>query len=508
MRTHDSRPSTYLPNLGIATTLLALASLALANPAVSNPAAPRPGSTGQHASQAEPRALDDLTALEVYVRSPDPAYSFSVERTIPGDGFRTHIVRMTSQAWLTKSQVDRPVWWHWLVVVEPDEVRTNKAMLFIGGGDNDDAAPEEASPLIVQPALATGSVAAELRMVPNQPLTFVGDAFGPRKEDQLIAYGWDQFLRGGAREHDALWLARLPMTKAAVRAMDTITSMFAERDRAESSRVIDQFVVAGGSKRGWTTWTTAIVDSRVIAIAPFVIDMLNVVPSFQHHWQAYGFWAPAVYDYKSQGLMEWLDRPEYARLHQITEPYSYRQRLTLPKYVVNASGDQFFLPDSWKFYWHDMVGEKHLRYVPNADHSLGGSDAPVSFQAFYRAIVEGRSLPTFDWTVEGDTITVIADRAHPPTEVKVWRAHNPKQRDFRVAMIKRTWESESLALSDLGHYVVSQPDPETGWTAFFIELTYGDIGPEPFKATTGIQVVPETLPFGPYQPKLPLTTAQ
>jgi len=40
---------------------------------------------------------------------------------------------------------------------------------------------------------------------------------------------------------------------------------------------------------GLTTWTTAAVDKRVIAIVPFVIDMLNIEPSFVHHWEAYGF---------------------------------------------------------------------------------------------------------------------------------------------------------------------------------------------------------------------------
>ena len=45
------------------------------------------------------------------------------------------------------------------------------------------------------------------------------------------------------------------------------------------------------------------MDKRVVAIVPIVIDLLNVVPSFKHHWAAYGFWAPAVGDYEAMGIM-------------------------------------------------------------------------------------------------------------------------------------------------------------------------------------------------------------
>ena len=94
-----------------------------------------------------------------------------------------------------------------------------------------------------------------VQQVPNQPLTFTGDGV-PRREDALLAYAWDRFLRSG----DATWLPRLPMTKSVVRAMDTVIDFCATPDGG--GRSIDSFVVAGSSKRGWTTWITAVVDPR------------------------------------------------------------------------------------------------------------------------------------------------------------------------------------------------------------------------------------------------------
>ena len=51
---------------------------------------------------------------------------------------------------------------------------------------------------------------------------------------------------------------------------------------------VKEFVITGASKRGWATWTTAAVDNRVKAIMPMVIDLLNIKPSFEHHWG--GLW--------------------------------------------------------------------------------------------------------------------------------------------------------------------------------------------------------------------------
>ena len=60
------------------------------------------------------------------------------------------------------------------------------------------------------------------------------------------------------------------------------------------------------SKRGWSTWTTAAVDKRVIGISPLVIDLLNMTKSFEHHYRAYGAYSEAVKDYEDMGLMNVL----------------------------------------------------------------------------------------------------------------------------------------------------------------------------------------------------------
>src|SRR5262249_32105912 len=272
----------------------------------------------------------------------------------------------------------------------------------------------------------TGSVTAELRLVPNEPVVFVDDpARKPRLEDDFIAYTWDHFLRTG----DERWPARLPMTKSAVRALDTVAAF--EASSEGGGHRVSRFVVSGGSKRGWTTWTTAAVDARVIAIAPAVIDLLNVEPSFIHHWRAYGGWSDAVKDYVEHGIMDWIGSAEYHALMRIEDPYAYRDRLTMPKMIVSASGDQFFLPDSSQFYFDDLQGEKHLRYVPNTNHGLEKSDATDTLEAFYASVVKGTPRPEFTWVFErnGDIRVVSKQR---PDAVMEWEATNPDARTFRL----------------------------------------------------------------------------
>lgn len=426
------------------------------------------------------------TPLDDYIEKKDSSYAWKVEKTIPGDGVTTYVVDLASQTWLTPKDVDRTLWKHWLLIAKPEGVTHKTAFVRVTGGKNGDGPPDKAPAEIALMAKETRSVIAELKMIPNQPLVFHGDG-QPRFEDDLIGYCWDQFLKTGRTE----WLPRLPMTKSVVRAMDTVTALLGSQEGGNVP--IETFFVAGGSKRGWTTWITAAVDKRVIGIAPVVIDIVNVRPSMEHHFSAYGFWAPAVGDYVHHKITNRHNTKEYAALLGICDPYAYRDRLTMPKYIVNASGDEFFLPDSSQFYFDDLEGPKFLRYVPNANHSLKGSDALQTITAFYQTLIENKPFPRFRFQNKKDG-TIRVETTDPPVEVNLWQATNPKARDFRLESIGPAYTKQTLPLVPDGVYVASVPTPSEGWTAYFVEVVYKGPGHFPLKFTTQVSVAPDRLP--------------
>ncbi len=431
------------------------------------------------------------TALDRYVAQKDPVYGWKLVHTIPGEGVRTHVLELTSQTWRSEKDVDHPVWKHWLTIVEPDHPVTSKALLFIGGGKNDSPAPSKPSDRTLRIARETGSVVAELFMVPNQPLHFTDSPDKGRSEDDLIAYSRVKHFA----TKDDTWLVRLAMVKSGVRAMDAIQEFL--KSEAGGGVSVDKFVVAGGSKRGWTTWLVGAVDPRVMAIMPMVIDALNSEAITRHHFEAYGFFSPSLKDYVNHGLFPAkIGSPEYKAVLDIEDPYNYRNRpaLKMPKLLINAAGDQFFLPDNSQFYYPELAEEKHLRYVPNAKHDLVGSDAVDSMISFFQGVTSGTPRPRFSWTKErdGSLVVTVIDK---PTEVKLWQAANPKARDFRLDVIGKAYAATVLTEQKKGVYVGSISKPEQGYAAFFVELTYPGPAKLPYKFTTEVSVVPDVLPF-------------
>lgn len=441
------------------------------------------------------RETANPTGLDRYVAAPDPNFSFEVATTFTGNGYTSYVLEMTSQQWLTEEEIDRPIWTHHLHVVVPDEIIGDTGFLLIGGGGNDKEPARRASAMIVQFAQATKMVSAEIQQIPNQPVHFKDDGVR-RVEDSTIAYTWDKYLRTG----DEKWPLRMPMTKAAVRAMDAVQAFVAREDIG--GHAVKDFVIAGGSKRGWTTWTTAIVDTRAKAIVPLVIDLLNIVPSFEHHWRAYGLWAPAINDYTRLNIMQWMGSPEYDALMKLVEPYSYLDRLTMPKYIINGTADEFFVTDSWRFYWSDLQGPSYLRYVPNSGHGIASPDVMASMATFSQAVTKGVALPRYSWSVLEDG-RLRVETPDKPVAVKLWHATNPEARTFRMDVVGKIWEEEDLEPVEEGVYVAGKPAPEKGWTASLIELRFevADIGQIVF--TTGTSILPEALPFEYTTPEWP-----
>lgn len=442
------------------------------------------------------------TALDDYITAPDSNYSF-VQVGSSSFDFSTltrgYVLELTSQAWRDSSEVDRVVWKHWVTIVVPEwdwllGQTKDTALIVIANGNSADPAPD-IDPNYRQVAAGTRSVVVELSAVPNQPLHFT-DEMTPRSEDEIIAYSWDKFLQGG----DVNWPVQLPMVKSVVRCMDAVQS-FVGNDAAVT-KTINYFVLTGGSKRGWTVWLTAAVDpnDRVTAIAPIVSDLLNMKRSFAHHWGAYGFWADALLPYEELEIFEWFDTPQVTALLEIVDPFEYRDRLDMPKFILNAAGDDFFVMDSIRFYFHQLQGETYLRHVPNTDHYLTGAfdDVFNSMVPYYDAFLYGDQRPVFSWTFEPDG-SIRVETVDVPKAVNLWQAENPSARDFRLTTIGATWESSPLADQGGGSYAGQVNQPESGWTAFFVELIYESPfqGPNEFDFhfTTEMRVLPELLPY-------------
>jgi PhoPQ-activated pathogenicity-related protein len=426
------------------------------------------------------------TALDRYVAKADPSFTWKKVAEVRDESATAYTLDMVSQQWLTPADVNRTEWRHWVTIIKPDNLAHSTALLFINGGSNRPGPAPRPGREFIELAKTTRSVVVELRMVPNQTLVFGGDG-KDRKEDDLIAYTWDKYLRTG----DERWPARLPMTKAAVRAMDATTAFLASNEGGAAK--VGTFMVAGASKRGWTTWTTAAVDRRVVAILPMVIDILNVEASITHHFRAYGFYAPAVGDYSAHHIMDWLGTPESKALYQIEDPFAYRDRLTIPKLMMNACGDQFFLPDSSQFYFDALTGPKYLRYIPNTDHSLKNSDAMDTLRAWHHAILNRTPLPQVTWKRGADGSLRVTSNVKPRA-VLLWQATHPAARDFRLETLGPVWTSTPVDEKD-GAFSATPAKADKGWTASMIELTFDTGAGVPLKLTTSVAVTPDTLPF-------------
>ncbi len=409
------------------------------------------------------------TALDTYVNTPDPSYGYTLNDTIVDVGYTTYVFDLTSQTWRTIAEVDKPVWKHWVTMIVPDGASSETAVLFIDGGSNTASQPTAPRTDALNFALNSGLVVINVRTIPSEPLLFSDQAL-PRTEDEIIAYTYDKWLNGGDDE----WPLLLPMVKSAVAAMD-----MAQDFAPTISQNFEDFIVTGQSKRGWTTWLTAAVDPRVKAIAPIVIDVLNIDSSMMNHKDNYlgvtnfitGGFSDAVHDYVDLNIMDRLLTPKGQDLLKIVDPYEYRDRLTMPKYILNGSMDEFFVPDSSQYYINELSGPTYMRYVPNAGHGLN-QNAEDEAAYFFKAVAAGAQLPEYSWTVENFSQRIRLETTDVPVSVKLWQATNPVESDFRAGAFGGSYVDTVLTDQGGGVYIADVAPPATGATAYFIEMVY------------------------------------
>jgi PhoPQ-activated pathogenicity-related protein len=83
----------------------------------------------------------------------------------------------------------------------------------------------------------------------------------------------------------------------------------------------------------------------------------------------------------------------------------------------------------------------------------------------------------------------------------MWQATNPQARDFRLETIGPAWRSSPVTAEN-GVYRVSVARPASGYTAFFLELSYPGPSDLPLVFTTEVVVTPNVYPFA--APPMPM----
>ncbi|MDX2174965.1 MAG: PhoPQ-activated protein PqaA family protein [Candidatus Sumerlaeia bacterium] len=424
--------------------------------------------------------------LADYVAKDDGQFGWRVVRTFKAKDYTGHVLYLSSQEWRKGAEVDRILWRHWLLVIEPKQVESTTALLQLGGGELDYKIPDSVDPYLVQIANESKAVVAQLRQVPVQPLYFMQeDRLAPRVEDEILAYSFRRYLDGGDDE----WPALLPMTKSAVRAMDALQAW--AREKRIPAKGLDRFVLTGHSKRGWTAYLAAAVDKRVAAIAPHVIDLLAMEQGIAAQPSVWGEYSPALKPYIDQGVLKALGTPRGAQLASIIDPNAYREALTMPKLIVHAPSDEFWLPDSTKYYLAKLPGKNHLRNIPNKGHNLDGWEDERALATFFRSIVSGTELPSVTTSWPTPTEVEVKPTA-APKQVLLWRATNTLRQDFRLPALENgRWESSVVSAGPDGAFRATVPPPPKGFTAYYVEVVF----PDPFgkdrdwSATTEVRIV-------------------
>jgi len=403
----------------------------------------------------------------------------------PGYEFRR--LQMISQNWAPAPVLEPRRWAHDVELHVPQGASPGKALLVVNNGVRHGPAqtPDYAREVLREVAIKARIAVVMISDVPNQYLTF-SDAENPMREDDAVAHTWAHALGGAAPELPL----HVPMAAAASRAMD-----LAEQELGKRGFTVDRFIITGASKRGWSAWLTALADDRVMAIVPSVIDVADTSAMLDGLRKRYGgHWPAALWPYHQAGVLQQLGTPAFEQLMSMMDPMQYLneegQRLAIPKYLVSASGDDFFAPDPVTDYQQLLPGQTSLRVLPNSDHGGVRQAVVSSLVPAVMRLRDGKPLPSVQVSADGQAGQMTVELSERPVALKVWTASNSQDRDFRYACGVR-YQPETLVPKQ--RFSVQRAAPAVGWQAQFIEAKFAD----GFIATSPVSVLPQTYPEHP-----------
>ncbi|MEM9675967.1 MAG: PhoPQ-activated protein PqaA family protein [Bacteroidota bacterium] len=426
------------------------------------------------AEKSEP--ITAKTALQSYLENGDESFTWEVKESFNAEGITAHELLLTSQQWREHT------WTHQLTVLVPQEIKYDGALLFITGGSVKDGEPrwksqdEEVLKSFGAVAAQNSAIVAVIRQVPNQPL------YNNLKEDELISFTLDNFRK----DNDYTWPLLFPMTKSAIRAMDAIQ----EFSKSEVNQEVSRFVISGASKRGWTTWLTGASDERVAAIAPMVIDMLNMPVNLDYQVEVWGDYSVQIQDYVELGIPQDVHSEGGNEITQMIDPYSYRDKLTMPKMLFIGANDEYWPIDAVKNYFDDIPGENFIHYVPNAGHDLGGGEQALkALSAFFGTTLRKEKYPVCEWDIaekNGEITLKVKATPDPLVDVVLWSADS-EDRDFR----DEEWVSQSLGVKNQKNIKANIAYPTSGFKAFYVDLKYTDANGSVYSKSTQSYVADE-----------------
>ncbi len=408
---------------------------------------------------ADKKQITPKTALQAYLHNGDTSFKWELKEQLKSDGLTYYRIEYTSQTWQSIH------WTHDLMLMVPEDLKFNDALLFITGGSNKNEKPnshkfnDELALEFGRMAKVDKTIIAILWQVPNQPL------YDNLTEDALIS----RTLHNFQGDHDFNWPLLFPMTKSAVRAMDIVQ----EFSKKQLNHKIKGFVVSGASKRGWTTWLTGANDKRVVAIGPMVIDMLNMPVNIPYHKVVWGDYSIEIEDYVKLGLAQQFGDKEGKsnELVQMIDPYSYRKTLTMPKMLFMGTNDPYWPVDAVKNYIDDIPGNNHICYTPNAGHDQGDKKrAFATLSAFLGNTVSKSKYPICDYTISeqnGKIIVTVKTTADKLVDASLFSTTSPNQ-EFR----DKKWGFVGLNAEKKPVVEVAVDYPKSGFKAFYVELKY------------------------------------